>query len=366
MRVGIPTEVKNNEYRVAATPAGVHELVTSGHQVRVQAGAGAGSAFTDAVYADAGAEVVATAEEVWPWAELVLKVKEPEPEEYSFLRPDLVLLTYLHLAADAGLTRALLDSGVTAIAYETVQPEGGGLPLLAPMSEIAGRLAVQVGAYHLMRPHHGRGQLLGGVPGAPRGNVLVLGGGVAGEQAARVAVGMQANVTILDVSLPRLRMLDERFGNRVATARSSPYVVAEQVREADLVIGAVLIPGAQTPRLVTEEMSAAMRPGSVLVDIAIDQGGCFACSRPTTHDEPVFQVGPSLYYCVTNMPGAVPVTATVALTNATLPYALAIADAGWQQAAAQDVALARGVNVTGGRLVNAAVAQAHGLEAEEL
>lgn len=366
MRVGIPTEVKNNEFRVAATPAGVHELVSAGHEVRVQAGAGVESAFPDSAYADAGAELVPAAEDVWPWAELVLKVKEPEPEEYHFLREDLVLFTYLHLAADAGLTRALLDSGITAIAYETVQPEGGGLPLLAPMSEIAGRLAVQVGAYHLMRPHHGRGQLLGGVPGAPRGNVLVLGGGVAGEQAARVAIGMQANVTILDVSLPRLRMLDERFGNRVATGRSSRYVVAEQLRDADLVIGAVLVPGAQTPRLVSEEMVAQMRPGSVLVDIAIDQGGCFAASRPTTHDDPVFRVGPSLYYCVSNMPGAVPVTATVALTNATLPYALAIAGGGWRRAAAEDVALARGVNVTGGRLVNAAVAAAHGLDAEEL
>lgn len=366
MRVGIPTEVKNSESRVAATPAGVHELVTAGHQVRVQAGAGIESAFEDAAYADAGADVVGTAEEVWPWAELVLKVKEPEPEEYRYLRADLVLLTYLHLAADASLTRALLDSGVTAIGYETVQLESGALPLLAPMSEIAGRLAVQVGANQLMRPHGGRGQLLGGVPGTPRGNVLVLGGGTAGEQAIRVAIGMQANVTVLDVSLPRLRVLDERFGNRISTARSSPYVVAEQVREADLVIGAVLIPGAQAPRLVTDEMAMTMRPGSVLVDIAIDQGGCFEASRPTTHDDPVFRVGQSLYYCVANMPGAVPVTATVALTNVTLPYALAIADAGWQQAVAADAALARGVNVTGGRVVHRAVAEAHGLVAEEL
>ncbi|WP_147915668.1 alanine dehydrogenase [Ruania zhangjianzhongii] len=366
MRVGIPTEVKNSEFRVAATPAGVHELVSAGHQVRVQAGAGTESAFDDAAYAEAGGEVVGSADEVWPWAELVLKVKEPEQSEYHYLREDLVLLTYLHLAADAELTRALLDSGVTAIAYETVQLDSGALPLLAPMSEIAGRLAVQVGAYHLMRPHRGRGQLLGGVPGAPRGNVLVLGGGAAGEQAIRVAIGMQANVTVLDVSLPRLRVLDERFGNRLSTARSSPYVVAEQLREADLVIGAVLIPGAQAPRLVTEEMSATMRPGSVLVDIAIDQGGCFSASRPTTHDDPVFTVGQSLYYCVANMPGAVPVTATVALTNVTLPYALAVADAGWQQAVADDAALARGVNVTGGRLVNQAVADAHGMAAEEL
>ena len=366
VRVGIPTEVKNSEFRVAATPAGVHELVSAGHQVRVQAGAGTESAFDDGAYAGAGAEVVDSPDEIWPWAELVLKVKEPEPAEYHYLREDLVLFTYLHLAADADLTRALLDSGVTAIAYETVQLDSGALPLLAPMSEIAGRLAVQVGAYHLMRPHRGRGQLLGGVPGAPRGNVLVLGGGAAGEQAIRVAIGMQANVTVLDVSLPRLRVLDERFGNRLSTARSSPYVVAEQLRGADLVIGAVLIPGAQAPQLITEEMGATMRPGSVLVDIAIDQGGCFSASRPTTHDDPVFTVGESLYYCVSNMPGAVPVTATVALTNVTLPYARAVADSGWQRAVADDAALARGVNVTGGRLVNRAVANAHGMPTESL
>ncbi|UFU03333.1 alanine dehydrogenase [Ruania suaedae] len=366
MRIGVVTEVKNNENRVAATPAGVHELVGRGHRVRVQAGAGSGSSFEDETYARAGGEITDSASEVWDWAELVLKVKEPVSSEYGHLREGLTLFTYLHLAADEDLTRALLSSGATAIAYETVQRPDGSLPLLAPMSEVAGRLATQVGAHHLMRPYRGRGQLLGGVPGSPRGRVLIIGGGVAGEQAATIAVGMQAEVTILDLSLPRLRELDARFGTRISTARSSPYVIAEQVREADLVIGAALVPGAHAPTLVTDAMVATMRPGSVLVDIAIDQGGCFEGSRPTTHDDPVFAVHECLYYCVANMPGAVPVTSTIALTNATLPYVAAIADAGWGEAVREDPALAAGVNVSGGRLVNAAVGQAHDLPAAPL
>ncbi|SEE88019.1 alanine dehydrogenase [Ruania alba] len=366
MHVGIVTEIKNSEYRVAATPAGVHELVEHGHHVRVQAGAGVGSSFIDEVYTQAGADVVDTAAEVWESSELVLKVKEPVSAEYGYLRAGLTVFTYLHLAASETLTRALLDSGATAIAYETVQAPNGSLPLLAPMSEVAGRLATQVGAFHLMRPHRGRGQLLGGVPGTPRGKVLVIGGGVAGEQAATIAVGMQAQVSVLDVSLSRLRELDARFGSRIQTGRSNAYSVAEQVREADLVIGAVLVPGAQAPRLVSDAMVATMRPGSVLVDIAIDQGGCFEGSRPTTYDDPVFGVHDSLYYCVANMPGAVPITSTIALTNATLPYALRIADAGWQDAVEADPALARGVNLTEGLLVNRAVGQAHGIDVTPL
>ncbi|WP_159621047.1 alanine dehydrogenase [Ruania rhizosphaerae] len=366
MRVGVVSEIKNNEYRVSATPAGVHELVGHGNEVRVQAGAGLGSAFDDEVYQRAGAEIATEAGAVWEWADLVLKVKEPVAREYGYLREGLTLFTYLHLAADEELTRALLTSGATAIAYETVQMPGGALPLLAPMSEVAGRLATQVGSFHLMRPHRGRGQLLGGVPGTPRGEVLIIGGGVAGEQAATIAVGMQARVTIADVSLPRLRSLDDRFGTRIQTARSSPYIIAEQIRQADLVIGAALVPGAHAPTLVTDEMVATMRPGSVLVDIAIDQGGCFEGSRPTTHDNPVFAVHESLYYCVANMPGAVPITSTIALTNATLPYALTIADAGWAGAVDADPALASGVNVTAGRLVNPAVGAAHGIETGRL
>ncbi|UFU06936.1 alanine dehydrogenase [Ruania halotolerans] len=366
MRVGVVTEIKNNEYRVSATPAGVHELVEHGHQVRVQSGAGSGSSCGDEAYAAAGAELVEGAADVWDWAELVLKVKEPIAEEYRYLREGLTLFTYLHLAADERLTRALVESGATAIAYETVQAPDGSLPLLAPMSEVAGRLATQVGAIHLMRPYRGRGQLLGGVPGTPRGRVLVIGGGVAGEHAATIAVGMQAHVTVLDVSLPKLRALDARFGPRISTARSNAYIVAEHVREADLVIGAALVPGAEAPTLVTDAMVATMRPGSVLVDIAIDQGGCFEGSRPTTHDDPVFAVHDSLYYCVANMPGAVPITSTIALTNATLPYALAIADAGWRTAVEAVPALARGVNLTEGRLVNTAVGHAHGIDAEPL
>jgi alanine dehydrogenase len=365
MRIGVPTEIKNNEFRVAATPAGVAELAMHGHEVLVQAGAGTGSAFTDEEYRSAGATVLADAAAVWGDAEVVLKVKEPVPAEYPLLREGQTLFTYLHLAADRPLTTALVESGATAIAYETVQLPDRSLPLLSPMSEIAGRLSAQVGAHHLMRANGGRGLLLGGVPGTPKGRVVVIGGGVAGEHAATIALGMGAEVTVFDISLPRLRALDARFDGRVTTLRSNPLAIAEAVADADLVIGSVLIPGASAPKLVTDAMVAGMRAGSVLVDIAIDQGGCFEGSRPTTHDDPTFAVHDAVYYCVANMPGAVPRTSTIALTNATLPYAVAIADQGWERALEADPALARGLNVHAGRVTNEAVAAAHGLAAAE-
>lgn len=363
MRIGVPTEIKNNEYRVAATPAGVAELALHGHQVLVQAGAGTGSAFPDDEYRTAGAEIVDTADEVWARGDLILKVKEPVASEYPRIRPGQVLFTYLHLAADRPLTDALIGSGATAIAYETVQLPDRSLPLLSPMSEVAGRLSAQVGAHHLMRTNGGRGLLLGGVPGTPKGRVVVIGGGVAGEHAATMALGMGADVTVFDISLPRLRALDARFDGRITTLRSSAHAIASELRDADLVIGSVLIPGASAPKLVTDAMVADMRPGSVLVDIAIDQGGCFEGSHPTTHDDPMFAVHDTVYYCVANMPGAVPRTSTISLTNATLPYAVAIADRGWEAALAADPSLALGLNVHAGQVTNEAVAAAHGLVA---
>lgn len=361
MRIGIPTEIKNNENRVAATPGGVHELVRHGHEVVVQAGAGIGSGNSDDAYREAGATILDDAGSVWAAGDLLLKVKEPVSAEYPHLRADQTLFTYLHLAADRPLTDALLASGTTAIAYETVQLPNRSLPLLQPMSEVAGRLSTQVGAYHLMRATGGRGILLGGVPGTPKAKVVVIGGGVAGEHAAANALGMQADVTIIDISIPRLRELENRFSGQIQTRPSSAYEIAEQLRDADLVIGSVLIPGAQAPKLVTDAMVASMKPGSVLVDIAIDQGGCFEGSHPTTHDAPTFRVHDSLYYCVANMPGAVPETSTRALTNATLPYALALADRGTADAIAADPALALGVNIRGGAVTNAGVAAAFGL-----
>lgn len=360
MLIGVPTEVKNSEYRVAATPAGVAELRLHGHDVLVQAGAGAGSAFSDDEYAVAGATLVDRAEDVWGRAEMILKVKEPVASEYSLIRAGQVLFTYLHLAADRPLTEALIAAGATAIAYETVQLPDRSLPLLSPMSEIAGRLSVQVGADQLMRTKGGRGLLLGGVPGTPKGRVVVIGGGVAGEHAAAMALGLGAEVSILDVNLSRLRALDARFDGRITTLRSNAYTIAEALRTADLVVGSVLIPGAAAPKLVTDTMVADMRSGSVLVDIAIDQGGCFEGSRATTHDAPTYQVHDAIYYCVANMPGAVPRTSTISLTNATLPYAVAIANKGWTAALNDDAALARGLNVHDGRITNAAVAAAHG------
>ncbi|MDO4129295.1 alanine dehydrogenase [Clavibacter michiganensis] len=358
MKVGIPTEIKNNENRVAATPAGVHELVRRGHEVLVQEGAGLGSSITDADYVEAGATIVATADEVWGAADLLLKVKEPIAEEYPRMRPGQTLFTYLHLAASRPCTDALVASGTTAIAYETVQLLNRQLPLLQPMSEVAGRLSTQVGAYHLMRAAGGRGILLGGVPGTPKARVVVIGGGVAGEHAAANALGMGADVTIIDLSIPRLRELEIRFGGQVQTRVSSAYEIAAQLKDADLVIGSVLIPGAQAPKLVTDAMVATMKKGSVLVDIAIDQGGCFEGSHATTHDDPTFDVHDSVYYCVANMPGAVPETSTRALTNATLPYVIALAEKGWKRALAEDPALALGLNVHDGHVTNSHVAAA--------
>jgi alanine dehydrogenase len=363
MKIAVPTEVKNNENRVALTPAGADRLVHEGHRVLVQSGAGLGSRIADDDYRAVGAEIVATAEEAWGEAELLIKVKEPIAQEYGFLRPDLTLFTYLHLAADRALTTALVDAGTTAVAYETVQLPDRSLPLLVPMSEIAGRLSVTMGSYSLLRSNGGRGMLLGGIAGAPRAKTVVIGGGVAGEHAAANALGLGSQVTVIDISLPRLRELEHRYGGALQTRVSSRYDIAEELAMADLVIGSVLIPGAAAPKLVTDAMVAAMKPGSVLVDIAIDQGGCFESSRPTTHDDPTFAVHDSIYYCVANMPGAVPETATRALTNATIPYVSAIAGKGWERAASEDPALAKGLNVQGGRVVLDAVAQAHGLAA---
>jgi alanine dehydrogenase len=361
MLIGVPKEIKNNEFRVAATPAGVAELALHGHDVLVETGAGDGSAFPDSEYAAAGATIIDSAAEVWARAELILKVKEPVASEHALIRPGQVLFTYLHLAADRPLTDALVSSGATAIAYETVQLPDRSLPLLSPMSEIAGRLSAQVGADQLLRTNGGRGILLGGVPGTPKGRVVVIGGGVAGEHAAEMSLGLGAEVTIIDISLPRLRALDARFGGRVTTLRSSVPTIADALRDADLVIGSVLIPGAAAPKLVTDAMVAEMKPGSVLVDIAIDQGGCFEGSYPTTHDDPTYSVHDTVFYSVANMPGAVPRTSTISLTNATLPYAVAIANKGWSKALEDDASLAKGLNVHDGRVTNAAVAAAHGL-----
>ncbi|WP_315637807.1 MULTISPECIES: alanine dehydrogenase [Microbacterium] len=364
MKIGVPTEVKNNENRVALTPAGADRLVREGHRVLVQSGAGVGSSIDDDAYRAAGAEIVATAADAWGEADLLIKVKEPVAEEYGFLRPDLTLFTYLHLAADRPLTEALVAAGTTAVAYETVQLPDRTLPLLVPMSEIAGRLSVVMGSHSLLRSQGGRGMLLGGIAGTPRAKTVVIGGGVAGEHAAANALGLGSKVTVVDVALPRLRELEHRYGGALETRASSRYDIAEELTTADLVIGSVLIPGAAAPKLVTDDMVAAMKPGSVLVDIAIDQGGCFEGSRPTTHDDPTFAVHDSIYYCVANMPGAVPTTATRALTNATLPYVSAIAAKGWERAASDDAALAKGLNVQGGRITLDAVAQAHGLSTD--
>ncbi|ACS31465.1 alanine dehydrogenase [Micrococcus luteus] len=357
MLIGVPTEVKNNEFRVALTQGGVQELVRAGHDVLVQAGAGLGSGTTDQDYLDAGAELVEGADEVWERAELILKVKEPQAEEYPRMRRGQVLFTYLHLAASPECTRAILDSGTTAIAYETVT-QGRTLPLLAPMSQVAGRLAPAAGAYHLTQAHGGSGVLMGGVPGTRRARVAVIGGGVAGEAAGVIAAGMGADVTVLDISLERLAQLDAVHQGRLRTLASSHLNIAETVADADLVIGSVLIPGAAAPKLVTAEMVEAMRPGSVLVDIAIDQGGCFENSRPTAHQDPTYLVGDKIYYCVSNMPGAVPQTSTAALTNATLPYIKRIADQGWRAALSADEGFAGGLNAHDGVLTLPSVFEA--------
>ena len=361
MRIGVAKEIKPQEYRVALTPAGARELVQGGHEVVVEEGAGVGSAFPDEVYVRAGASI-ASVDDVWDRSDLLLKVKEPIAAEYSRLRAGLTLFTYLHIAADEPLTRALVDSGITAIAYETVETDRGALPLLAPMSEIAGRLAPQAGAYHLEKPKGGRGLLLGGVAGVAPGRVLVIGGGIVGYNAAVIALGFGAQVTILERSVDRMRHLEEILSGRVTLLMSSSLQVEESLKEADLVIGAVLIPGALAPKLVTREMLGAMKQDSVLVDVAIDQGGCAETSRPTTHDDPTYTVDGVIHYCVANMPGAVPITSTRALTNVTLPYVEAIADHGVAGAIRRDPALSRGVNVVGGHVTYEAVAEAHGLE----
>jgi alanine dehydrogenase len=366
VKVGIPREVKNNEFRVAITPAGVHELVRHGHQVVVEENAGAGSSITDEEYVAAGAQILPTADEVWATADLLLKVKEPVAEEYHRLRKDQTLFTYLHLAASRECTDALIASGTTAIAYETVETANRALPLLAPMSEVAGRLAPQVGAYHLMRSVGGRGVLPGGVPGTAPAEAVVIGGGVSGWNATQIAVGLGFHVTLLDRDINKLREADKVFGTKVKTVVSNAFELEKAVIEADLVVGAVLIPGAKAPKLVTNELVAKMKPGSVLVDIAIDQGGCFEDSHPTTHAEPTFTVHNSVFYCVANMPGAVPNTSTYALTNATLPYIVELANRGWVEALRRDAALAKGLNTHDGQVVYREVAEAHGLEHVEL
>jgi alanine dehydrogenase len=361
VRIGVAREIKTDEYRVALTPAGARELVQKGHEVLIETGAGDGSSMPDADYERVGANIVSV-DDVWSRAELLLKVKEPIPAEYARLRENLVLFTYLHIAADEPLTRALVGSGIRAVAYETVETPDRRLPLLAPMSEIAGRLASQAGAYFLEKPLGGRGLVIGGVPGVQPGRVLVLGGGVVGYNAAVIAIGLGAQVTILDKSIDRMRYLDEILSGRVSTVMSSTLQIESMIGDADLVIGAVLVPGARAPKLVTRDMLKEMKPGAVIVDVAIDQGGCVETARPTTHTDPVYTVDGVIHYCVANMPGGVPITSTKALTNATLPYVEEIADHGLAEAVVRDRALALGVNVVDGRITYEPVAEAHGLD----
>jgi alanine dehydrogenase len=361
VKVGVPKEVKNHEYRVAITPSGVHEFVRNGHEVLIEQGAGTGSLIPDDEFVAAGARIVPAADDVWADAELVLKVKEPVAEEYHRMRRDQVLFTYLHLAASSECTEALLKSGITGIAYETVQLSDGSLPLLAPMSEVAGRLAPQAGAYHLMRSGGGRGVLMGGVSGVHPARVVIIGAGVAGMNAAAIALGMQAQVQLFDRNIQRLREADRIYQGHLLTIAANSYEIEHAVLEADLVIGAILVPGAKAPKVVTNDMVRRMKPGSVLCDIAIDQGGCFEDSRPTTHADPVYQVHNSLFYCVANMPGAVPNTSTYALTNVTLPYAIELANLGWREAMKQDHSLALGLNTHEGHVTYGPVAEAHDL-----
>ncbi|MEI7550144.1 MAG: alanine dehydrogenase [Actinomycetes bacterium] len=360
MIVGVPREIKNHEYRVAITPSGVHELTRLGHKVVIERDAGTGSSITDAEFVHAGAEILDTADAIWAQADLVLKVKEPIAEEYHRMRAGQTLFTYLHLAASRPCTDALIKSGITAIAYETVEINGG-LPLLAPMSEVAGRMAPQVGAAALQRAAGGRGVLMGGVSGVGAAKVVVLGAGVSGLNAAAIALGMQAEVILMDNNIGRLREVDRIYQGHMQTIASNSYEIERQVLDADLVIGAVLVPGAVAPRLVTNELVSRMKAGSVLVDISIDQGGCFEDSKPTTHADPTYRVHNSIFYCVANMPGAVPHTSTYALTNVTLPYAVALAEDGWKKACQNDAALAKGLNVHAGSVISAPVAAAHGM-----
>lgn len=361
MIVGVPREIKDNEYRVAMPPGGVRQLVEAGHTVRVQTSAGEGSGFADQQYEDAGATIAKTPADAWD-AELVIKVKEPQPSEYAYLRPDLVLFTYLHLAADEGLTREMIESGVTGIAYETVELPNGHLPLLTPMSEVAGRMAVQVGAHYLEKMNGGRGKLLGGVPGVRPADVVIIGGGVVGTNAAHVALGMGAHTIMIDIDLDRLRYLSEVLSGNLTTLSSNSHNIAEAVKRADLVIGAVLIKGAKAPTLVTRDMIATMKPGSVAIDVAVDQGGCIETTHATTHSHPTFFVDGVLHYCVANMPGAVPRTSTYGLSNATLPYVLELANEGVDAAIRGDESLARGVNTYNGKLTYPAVAEAFNVE----
>ncbi|MFM8897676.1 MAG: alanine dehydrogenase [Actinomycetota bacterium] len=364
MNIGVPKEIKNNEFRVAITPSGVREFIKHGHSVFIETSAGTGSAISDDDYRKVGATILPNADDVWAKADLVLKVKEPIAAEFPRMRKGQVLFTYLHLAASRECTDALMKSGITAIAYETVEVNGG-LPLLAPMSEVAGRMAAQVGAAALQKSAGGRGVLLGGVPGVRPGRVLVLGGGTAGLAAATIAHGMRADVTVVDVNQRRLSEIDQIFGGTVTTLMSNTHEIEEQALEADLVIGAVLVHGAKAPKLITNELVKKMKSGAVLVDIAIDQGGCFEDSKPTTHADPTFKVHDTLFYCVANMPGAVPFTSTFALSNATLPYALALANKGWKEALQQDASLRKGLNVHDGKIYYRAVGEAHGLPVSE-
>ena len=360
MIIGIPKELKNNEFRVAATPSGVHAYVVAGHTVLVEKNAGVGSAISDADYIAAGAQIIDSADEIWQKADLIQKVKEPIEVEYKRMRKGQILYTYLHLAANKACTQAVIDSGITAIAYETVEVDGQ-LPLLAPMSEVAGRMSIQVGAAALEASKGGRGVLLGGVPGVRPGKVVVIGAGVVGVAAATIAHGMRADVTVMDLDLKRLAQIDQIFAGNVKTLASSAYEIEKEVTQADLVIGAVLVHGAKAPKLVSNDLVKKMKPGSVLVDVAIDQGGCFTDSKATTHQEPTFKVHDSIFYCVANMPGAVPATSTYALANATIKYGLALANKGWQKALDEDANLAKGLNVHEGKIMYAAVAKAHNL-----
>ncbi|MGQ0334394.1 alanine dehydrogenase [Halomonas elongata] len=362
MKIAVPKEIKNHEYRVALTPSGARELVGRGHDVIVQTAAGEGAGFSDADFEAAGARLEADVAKLWDDAELILKVKEPQAEEVARLSAGQTLFTYLHLAAEESLTKGLLDSGATCIAYETITAPEGGLPLLAPMSTVAGRMAVQAGAHSLEKAQGGAGILLPGVPGVAPARVTVIGGGVVGENAARMALGLGAEVTVLDKSIPRLETLDDRYQGRMKTVFSTADALEEAVRESDLIIGAVLVPGAAAPKLITRDMLSDMKPGSVLVDVAIDQGGCFETSKPTTHAEPTYVVDGVVHYCVANMPGAVARTSTQALTNATLPFVVALADKGWQKALADDDHFAAGLNVHDGKLTYRAVAEAFRLE----
>ncbi|MEQ4537483.1 MAG: alanine dehydrogenase [Billgrantia sp.] len=366
MQIAVPKEIKNHEYRVALTPTGARELVGRGHALTVQAGAGEGAGFTDDAYAAAGARIEADVAAVWQGAELILKVKEPQPEEVACLEQGQTLFTYLHLAAEERLTRGLMESGATCIAYETITDRQGGLPLLAPMSTVAGRMAIQAGAHSLEKAQGGAGVLLPGVPGVAPAQVAVIGGGVVGENAARMALGLGAEVTVLDKSIARLEVLDDRYQGRMKTVFSTADAIDEAVRESDLIVGAVLIPGAAAPKLITRAMLADMKPGSVLVDVAIDQGGCFETSKPTTHAEPTYMVDGIVHYCVANMPGAVARTSTQALTNATMPYVIALADKGWRQALSEDEHFASGLNVHAGQITYTAVAEAFGLKSFSL